>query len=158
MARHFNFDQIRTRFPELNRKLLIGLGKQAQNYFFKSFKDQGFDGQEWDNVKRRIQGEKAYEYPKTKGLQRRTSPILVGAGYEKRGVTLAKAVSTMSQTASFSGNTQIKMQVNVPYSGYLNEGTDKMTKRQFVGQTDRLTDMQRKRIIKTVDEVFGIKA
>lgn len=156
MARNFNFDKILKEFPELKRKLLVGLGKQAQNYFFKSFKDQGFDGQDWDNVKRRIEGEKAYEYPKTKGLQRRTSPILIGAGLKKRGVTLAKAVSTMSQTASFVGSTQLRMKVNVPYAGYLNEGTPNMPARTFVRQTQKLTTMQQKRIENEVTKAFSL--
>ena len=156
MARDFNFDKILKEFPELKRKLLVGIGTQSQNYFFSSFKNQGFDGQKWEEVQRRTEGTKAYKYPKTHGLQRRTSPILVGAGFKQRGGQLAKAVATMSQTSSIIGNTQIIMKVNVPYAGYLNEGTDKMPKRQFVGQTTQLTEMQQKRINNTIDKAFAL--
>jgi hypothetical protein len=156
MARNFNFDKILKEFPELKRKLLVGLGTQAQNYFFSSFKNQGFDGENWKEVQRRMEGTKAYKYPKTKGFQRRTSPILVGAGFKQRGDRLEKAVATMSQTSSFVGSTQLRMKVNVPYSGYLNEGTPNMPARTFVGQTQKLTTMQQKRIENEVTKAFSL--
>jgi hypothetical protein len=62
----------------------------------------------------------------------------------------------MSQTSSFVGSTQLRMKVNVPYSGYLNEGTPNMPARTFVGQTQKLTTMQQKRIENEVTKAFSL--
>jgi len=149
----FNFKQVKKNLDRSRRELLVLLSNQAQNYFLKSFTEQGFDGTEWKNVQRREEGTKAYKYPKTKGLQRRTSPILVGAGYKIRGGTLRRAVSTMARTRQMNSD-GFRMIVDVPYAGYLNEGTDKMVKRQFVGQTQELTNMQKQEIDKTIHRIW----
>jgi len=148
-----NFDKITAQIPQVERELLVSLGNQAQNYFVSSWRKQGFGDDKWKEVQRREQGTKAYKYPKTKGLQRRTSPILVGAGYKTRGGTLRRAVSNMMRTAEI-GKGRLRMVVDVPYAGYLNEGTDKMVKRQFVGQNRELTEMQEKKIKQIYDKMF----
>jgi hypothetical protein len=48
------------------------------------------------------------------------------------------------------------MKVNVPYAGYLNEGTPNMPARTFVGQTQKLTTMQQKRIENEVTKAFSL--
>ena len=158
MDRKFNFEKILTEFPKIKRELMIRLSTESQNYFFSSFKNQGFDGQKWKEVQRRTEGTKAYKYPKKKGLQRRTSPILIGAGFKTRGGSLSRAVGTMSKTVEFTGGTILKMKVDVPYSEYINEGTPKMPKRQFVGQTSTLTEKQKKTIESVIDKAFEVKA
>ena len=161
----FNLAEISKKLAATKQELLIQLSVQAQNYFAKSFKNQGFDGNQWEEVKRRKPEENAYKYPKGKGLQRRTQPILTGAGYKQRGGALRKAVATMSTTAVFRGN-QIVMNVNLPYAKIHNEGLQgkafgkypfTMPKRKFVGQTNELTEMQRKKITKVVDQIWGTK-
>jgi hypothetical protein len=121
MADRFNFAEVQKKLIEAKREIIVLLPNQAQNYFVKSFTDQGFDGQSWKNVERREEGTKAYKYPKTKGLQRRTQPILVGAGWKKRGGTLRRAVSTMART-SVSYEQGFKMIVDLPYAAIHNEG------------------------------------
>jgi hypothetical protein len=143
----FNFDAVKKKIDNAKREALVSLSVQAQDYFLSSFKKQSFDGQSWQQVQRRTSGTKAYLYPKTKGLQRRTNPILVGSG------DLINAVSTMSRTAQITG-TSMRMTVNVPYAAYLNDGTNKMVKRQFVGQTQELTEMQQKEITSIIDKIF----
>jgi len=149
----FNFRQVKERLIATKRELLVLLGNQAQNYFYSSFRKQAFNGQPWKEVQRRIEGTPAYKYPKTKGLQRRTSPILVGAGYKVRGGKLRRAVSNMARTATFNVN-GFRMIVDVDYAGYLNDGTPKMAARRFVGQTQELTEMQRKKIIQTINNIW----
>ena len=120
-ASSLNFSQVRQKLEQSQRELLVLLPNQAQNYFLSSFKNQGFDGQPWKEVQRREDGTKAYKYPKSKGLQRRTSPILVGAGYKVRGGTLRRAVSNMSRTAQIRTN-GFRMIVDLPYAAIHNEG------------------------------------
>ena len=118
---HFNFDEIKKQIEHSNREIMTVLANQAQNYFVSSFRKQGFDGKAWDEVKRRTPDTPEYKYPKSKGLQRRTSPILTGAGYKSRGVTLKRAVSNMSRTAQVGKGT-LRMIVDVPYAKIQNEG------------------------------------
>ena len=132
------------------------MSNQAQNYFLSSFKNQGFDGQQWQEVKRRTPGTPEYKYPKTKGLQRRTSPILTGAGYRIRGGTLRRAVSSMARTSEISQN-KLRMIVDLPYANILNEGGKNMPKRQFVGQTSELTKMQHDKIEDIFKRVWDTK-
>ena len=194
----FNLAEISQKLASTKQELLIQLSVQAQNYFAKSFKNQGFDGNQWEEVKRRKPEENAYKYPKGKGLQRRTQPILTGAGYKQRGGALRKAVATMSTTAIFRGN-QVVMNVNLPYAKIHNEGgtinksattrsqnfkinkngksrfatkiranfqqdvnvgahTINIPKRQFIGQTSELTEMQKAKIIKVVGKIWEVKS
>lgn len=191
----FGFEETRQRIIETNRQLLTLLSVQAQNYFVKSFTNQGFNDKPWKEVQRRDPKTRAYKYPLTKGLQRRTAPILTGAGYKHRGGTLRRAVGTMSSTAQITGM-QIRMTVDVPYAQIHNDGgiiskrsrsavvhfgnngnrvafstkknatfaqkvsigahTITIPQRQFIGQTQELMDMQRKKITNIVSRVWGV--
>ena len=149
----FNFSEVKQKIEQSNREVMVALSNQAQNYFVSSWRKQGFNGEPWKEVQRRESGTKAYKYPKKKGLQRRTSPILVGAGFKARGGTLRRAVSNMSRTAVI-GNWSSRMIIDVPYAGYLNEGTKNMVARTFVKQVQELTDMQQKKITQIIDKVW----
>lgn len=142
----FHFDEILKELKSATREVLVVLSNQAQNYFLESFTKQGFNGNDWKEVQRRTPGTNAYKYPKTKGLQRRTSPILVGAGYKIRGGTLRRTVSVMARTAEISG-TKLRMVVDLPYAKIQNET------RQFVGQTKELSRIQKEEIDRII---FGL--
>ncbi len=150
---HFNFSEVKQKIEQANREIMVALSNQAQNYFVSSWRKQGFNGEPWKEVQRRESETKAYKYPKKKGLQRRTSPILIGAGFKTRGGTLRRAVSNMARTADISTG-RARMVVDVHYAGYNNEGTDNLPKRQFVGQTQELTNMQQKKIVEIVDKIW----
>lgn len=157
MANKFNFEEVTKRLQQAERETIVLLSNQAQNYFLSSFRKQAWDGENWKEVQRRTPDTKAYKYPKTKGLQRRTSPILVGAGFKIRGGTLRRAVSNMSRTAQVSnnnGNARLRMIVDLDYAKYNNEGTKHNPRRQFVGQTAELTEMQMKKIDEIIKRVF----
>jgi hypothetical protein len=149
----FNFDQVKAKLVQTKRELLVLLSNQAQNYFVESFTKQGWNGESWKEVQRRTEGTKAFKYPKTRGIQRRTSPILIGAGWKIRGGTLRRAVSNMARTRILSENS-VRMIVDVPYAGYLNEGTERMVKRTFVGQTAELTKMQTEKINQIISKIW----
>lgn len=156
METGFNFGIVKKNVSQSQREAFVLLSNQAQNYFLSSFKNQGFDGQQWQEVKRRTPGTPEYKYPKTKGLQRRTSPILTGAGYRIRGGTLRRAVSSMARTSEISQN-KLRMIVDLPYANILNEGGKNMPKRQFVGQTSELTKMQHDKIEDIFKRVWDTK-
>jgi len=167
MSTKFNFEEVIKRLQAAERETLVLLSNQAQNYFLSSFKNQGFDGKPWQEVQRRNSGKDprtgkqypAYLYPKTKGLQRRTSPILVGAGFKIRGGTLRRAVSSMADTAQITtsgggGTSKLRMVVDLDYAKYNNEGGGHLPKRQFVGQTAQLTEMQLAKIKEITKRIF----
>lgn len=191
MDTKFEFNMVKAKLIEARRELLVLLPNQAQNYFLKAFKNQAWDGKAWKEVQRRTEGTSAYKYPKTKGLQRRTSSILVGAGWKIRGGALRRAVSNMARTVETSAD-RFRMIIDLPYAEIHNEGgvinvgerktimsfsnkkrgfvsAKKAThqqkviigahkieidKRQFVGQTQTLTDMQKNKIDQIVTKVF----
>lgn len=154
-ASRLNIDEVRKRLDGAQRTIYVLLANQAQNYFVDSFKKQGFANQHWKEVQRRMPDKAAYKYPKKKGLQRRTSPILIGAGYKIRGGTLRRAVSNMSRTAQYRSN-GFRMIVDLPYAARHNEGLAGMPKRQYVGQTAELTQMQNRLIAQEIDKIFRI--
>ena len=160
----FNFDKILKELPNVRRDILVKLSNQAERSFLSNFETQSFDGQPWDDVQRRDPNKPAYKYPKSKGLSRRTNPILTGSGYglgkgvTSRGGNLRKRVGLMSQTAQYIGNNQIKMTLQgADYGIYINEGTNKMVKRQFVGQTEKLTQKQKKTLNRIILKEFEAK-
>jgi len=161
MSTKFNFEEVIKRLQVAERETLVLLSNQAQNYFLASFNNQGFDGKPWDNVQRRIEGTNAYKYPKKKGLQRRTSPILVGAGFKVRGGTLRRAVSSMADTAQITtsgggGTSKLRMVIDLDYAKYNNEGGGHLPKRQFVGQTELLTEMQLNKIKEITKNIWRV--
>ena len=164
MSDKFNLQEITKRLQAGERETLALLSNQAQNYFLSSFKNQGFDGKPWQEVQRRIPGTNAWKYPKptskkSNGIQRRTSPILVGAGLKIRGGTLRRAVSSMADTAQITtsgggGTSKLRMVVDLDYAKYNNEGGGHLPKRQFVGQTAQLTEMQLAKIKEITKRIF----
>lgn len=155
MADKFHLGEIQSKLKASEREVLVVLSNQAQNYFVGSFKKQGFNGVPWKEVQRRQSDTKSYKYPKKKGLQRRTSPILVGAGYKKRGGELMKAVGVMARTSQV-GKGILKMIVDVPYAKYHNEGAGDIPKRQFIGQTQELTTMQTKKVTEIINKAWQV--
>jgi len=120
---------------ELSRTLPIELGAIGVREFVGNFTKQGYSGAPWKEVQRRTPGTKAYKYPKTKGLQRRTTPILIGAGYRKRGGTLRRAVNGSTKETSLS---RVVWSVDLPYAKAQNDGTDKIPARPFMGFSKEL--------------------
>lgn len=133
----FGFNEVLKKVEQTKRELPKLLANQAQNYFVKSWSNQGFNNVKWKEVQRRIPETPEFKYPSTKGLSRRTKPILVGSGETRREVANFMRVISWDL---------IRGIIAVPYAEFLNEGTDKMPKRQFVGQTQELTDKQIKLI------------
>lgn len=143
----FNFDRIGENFKAAKNRLPIVVANATQNYFMNSWKEQGFNGEKWQEVKRREPGTRAYIYPKMKRLGRRTSAILVRSG------DLRRAVGNSIRQATFE---KIELVVPEKYAEAHNEGNPKknIPKRQFVGQTETLTRIQIEKITQGVDFIW----
>lgn len=126
------------------------IANQAQRFFTKTFKDGGFDDnglKAWKEVNRRIPGTPEYKYPKTTQLSRRTSPILVRTG------KLRRAVSESIRTVTFD---RITLTVALPYAGYVNDGTENMPQRKFMGDSADLRKQQIELIEAEIDKTFKV--
>ena len=148
MDNKFHTGQIIANSQKLKHDLPILIANQAQRFFENSFQIQGWDDssvKNWKEVNRRIGGTTEYKYPKTKGLSRQTSPILVRTG------KLRRAVSNMIRSKTFES---IKLVCAIPYASYHNDGTDKIPKRQFMGDSKDLRKAQRILIDNQIDKVF----
>ncbi len=117
----FQFNKVKERIERLKANLPPILANQAKSYFLKSWDEQGWEGQKWQEVQRRIPGTAAYRYPKKWGLSRRTQPILIGAGRVKgsSGGALRRAVSASVRAQSIH---LIRLVVDLPYAAIHNDG------------------------------------
>lgn len=120
----------------------------AVNFFQDSFTKQGFDDNgvnPWENVQRRIEGTKAYKYPKKKDKGRRTRAILVKTGRLRRSIR--------TKEANFA---RISIVSDLPYARVHNEGIGRMAKRQFMGRSRTLERMQMAYLKSKLDRFWDI--
>jgi phage gpG-like protein len=146
----FKFDVIGEDLKKGSTAMMREIAMAQKNHFVDSFKRQAWDNKKWQEVQRRIKGTKAYEYPKKKGLKRRTRPILVGKGSLRRAVN--------SSLKSVTPN-RVRFQVDLPYAAIHNEGLRMrsgglMPKRQYIGLTEALNKKNKSIIQKYVNKTF----
>lgn len=151
----FNFDELRDKIIAENKKLPLILANDAKNYFLKSFKDQGFEGKKWQEVKRRMPDENEY---KRSNPSARTRAILQGKGSGR----LRKDVANMVQTGHSITNGYVLVVKN-PYAQIHNEGLSGMAwgkhpftmpKRQFVGDTPTLRKFLQDKLKKIINKIL----
>ena len=147
MGNQFGTDKILKNIDQLKGELPVVLANQAQNYFTNSWRQQGWDGEDWKEPNRRIPGTPEYKYPKKKGLGRRTRATLVQTG------RLRRAVSNSIRKATFE---KVQLVVAVPYAKYHNEGEGHMPKRQFMGDSPLLRRKQITTIRQQVDKIWKV--
>lgn len=143
MANKFNFDKILKNMKSID--ISLDLANTVKNEFMSNFKNQGFNGQKWKEVQRRIEGTPEYKYPKSKGTSRRTSAILVRSG------KLRRDVSNSVSTGHKNNNLSYTLVVNNPYAEIHNEGTNKIPRRQFIGMTPELN----KKLLTKISQKIG---
>ena len=158
MAERFNFQRVIANMDRIKTTLPRVLANETKNYFVGEFNKQQWDGKRWCEPKRK---------QKTTGSSRNQSATLVQSG------TLRRAVINSLQQATFklihfevkdvdaydsSGNYAVK---DVAYAKVHNEGLRagrglgfQMPKRQFMGQTKKLGEIQRRVIDKTIDKIW----
>jgi len=150
----FNFQRVIDNIEQTKRELPVLLANDAQKFFLASFRNQGWDGEPWQEVQRRIEGTNAYKYPKTKGLTRRTKPILQGTGILRREVSLIAANAIITYDRN---NFRVKLVLDddmVPYGKFINTGTDHMPQRKFMGDSPALRAILRNRIEHYMNKVW----
>jgi len=141
----FEFDKVFEKLQQMKPKLPQEIAAIAQSSFVKNFNTESFFGKKWKEVQRRQEGTKAYKYPKTKKLSRRVKPILVGTGKLKR------EVNRSIREANFE---EIRLGVAIPYAGFINEGTEKMQQREFMGNSPVLEKKIKDKIRKSISDIF----
>lgn len=155
MDTKFNFKRVLYALEKEKKIAAINMAKEVRNYSLKAFKDQGYNGQPWRNVQRRIPGYPAYKYPLKKGLSRRTSPILVRTGRLRREVS-KMATSARITFSKYDFKVQVSLNDSVvPYAKYINKGTENMVKRQFMGNTPALRRILKETLKKHTTKAFA---
>lgn len=148
----FNFQRVIDNIDQVKKELPVLLANDAQKYFLASFKDQGWNGNPWEEVERRKPDTKAYKYAKP--VSKRTMPILQGTGLLRREVSLiaANAIITYDRF-----NFKVKLILDddmVPYGKFINEGTDNMVVRPFMKASPGLREILFNRIKRYMDNVW----
>ena len=140
MANKFNFDKVLSKFKNID--LSLDLANTAKNEFMNNFKDQGFNGNKWQAVKRKS-----------------TQNILQGKGSGRLRKDVANSVSTGHK----NNNLSYTLVVENEYARVHNEGLKAgrgsgfiMPKRQFVGMTPRLNDKLLRKINQKVKTIWGV--
>jgi hypothetical protein len=152
----FNFEKIQANLSKIQSELPLILANDVQNYTLDAFKKQGYDGKRWAQVQRRIEGTPEYRYPKTKGLSRRTKPILVLSGALRREAS--NLVSSAKVSKRYDGFKMI-LSINasvIPYAGYLNDGTNNMVARPFLKRNRELDQIVKNRITNYIDRLWQV--
>jgi phage gpG-like protein len=145
MANQFNFKRVQQNFKQAEKGLSLALANVAKNEFIDNFRQQGFNGQKWQEVQRRIAGTKAFRGKKDLG--KRTRAILQGKGSGRLRKDVANSVSNGVKNSEFS----YTLIVNNEYASYHNDGTKRIPKRQFVGMTPKLN----KKLLNKINEKFS---
>lgn len=145
----FNFAQVRERMLQVKKEMPLILANQAKNDFVGNFDRQGFDGENWGEVQRRIPDTPAYKYPKDKDPGRHTRNILQGKGSGRLRKDVANSVE--SGYPIEGGYVGI---VKNEYGQYHNTGTDKLPKRQFVGFTPTLVKAMRDKLTTALNDIW----
>ena len=147
MANKFGFDRVQANIKAMKEDMPKVLANQAQTFFVKSWANQGWEGQKWQEVQRRTKDTAAYKYPGKKGLGRRTRAILVGSGSGR----LRRAVATSIRSRQFNN---IRLIVDLPYAEVINDGSKNMPKRTFMKDSPTLRAMQETKIKDFMDKLW----
>jgi len=139
----WGLDDVEQKLARVRREVPAEVALVTQSYFEASWRKQGWDGKQWKEVLRRIPGTAAYKYPKKRALGRRTRNILVATGRTRR------AFACISKRWE-----RIEIINSSPQAEFLNDGTENMVARPFIGQTEELTRMQVNIITKAIDSIF----
>jgi len=134
-------------FNALKQNLPKLLGTEAKNNFQDNFTKQGFEGDKWTEVQRRIEGTNAYKYPKITGLGRRTKAILSQTGKLKKDIQV--------KTTSFGKTVVGTSSITEDYAMAHNEGTAAIPQRKFIGGSQNLTNKMKEIIFKELKKLFA---
>lgn len=126
-----DFSQLAKQWEVEKRKLTTLVANDALQEVRQNFKDEGFT----DKVLSKWRPRKNNADP-GRALLVKTGKLLRSFRTEVKGMT-------------------IKIMTNIPYAGYHQTGTDRMPKRQFMGESQRLNAKIADRVKKSLSNVFG---
>lgn len=130
----FNLGKVEKGGRTAMERSMILIGNEAKNFFVASFRKQGFDD-------RNVQPWK----PRKKEGKRKGRAILVDSGDLRRSIVREPVNKTQLS---------VKISTDLPYAKVHNEGTSKMPKRQFMGDSYKLNEMCKKIIVSQLDKIF----
>jgi phage gpG-like protein len=139
----FNFDRVIANLDRVKKTLPKVIGNETQLFFNSSFRNEGWDGNKWQEPKRK---------DKKGSSSRLRSQTLVQSG------TLRRAVARSLQTATWE---KISFEVkDVAYGRVHNEGLpmkngQKMPQRQFMGDSKKLREIQLSKIKSAFDKIWA---
>lgn len=116
-------------FERMNKEALAKIGDITKAFFIESFDKQGFTDEGFDGWE-----------PDKNG---KTEKILVKSGRLKGSIK----VESITQD-------EVKVTSDVPYARYVNEGTRRMPKREFMGHSAVLDEKVKKIIDNDVKQAF----
>jgi phage gpG-like protein len=140
MKNKLDFSEVMNKFEHLKRDIPNVLANQSVNYFKGSFQKQGWDNTRWKTSKRVLNS---------------GGSTLVKSGALRRSIKVVRKNFKKIIIAS-----------NLPYSKIHNEGFNgvqkvkgftrkmKMPKRQFMGVSQKLTEMHRKTMMSMINKCF----
>lgn len=132
----FEFENIVAKLEKAKVDLPKLVASDIRNYFVNSFKQQGWAGTKWKDVKRR---------QKETQTARDKKPILIQSGRLRRAVNESIRKTTWQE---------IVLGIDVEYGAKHNEGTDGMPKRQFMGESKELNAKIHERIEKEIKKII----
>lgn len=153
MEDKFKFGILKENITRMKTELPLVLGNHAQNFFTRSWDNQGWDGKPWKDVKRHDTSTSEYKYPIKLRARKLSSPILVGVYKGRSGGFLRRATSRSLRSTTFQS---VRLVVDLPYAAAQNEGNpDKgLPARPYMKQSRQLTKEQREKIKNFMDGLW----
>lgn len=129
-------DEALRKFENVKRSLPQVLANDAVRFFNRSFIKQGWEDTKLEAWQPRLRNPKKRD---------KTRKILVDSG------ALRRAVSTSLTKATFE---EIKFEVSLPYAMVHNTGSNIMPQRKFMGDSEALRKIQRKKIKQAMQSIW----
>lgn len=134
MADKFNFSQVRIPLEKQMKQLPKEIANIVKDDSIINFYDESFNGKPWQPPK-----------------EPQDHPLLIDTG------ALLSAVRNSVNTGNQASKDTYKLVVINDYGLYHNEGTDRLPKRQFMGQTNKLDNKVIRYIDNKLTKLFEIK-
>ncbi len=123
----FPFDIWLKKLKSSKDEIATKLAEVGRDFFIREFDEAKWDKEKWPEVQRNISGTDANKYNKYAG-----NPPLVNTG------ELRQALVDCIKEKAWN---KIKWEVDSEYASYHNEGTEKIPKRQFIGESYELNKL-----------------
>lgn len=142
----FNFKKVQSKLNEQTKRASILMMRESKLYFKECFEKEEFDGVKWKNVCRRIVGNRFWKEQTVKGINKASGKIFTvnqGEGWRDRnildGANGRLKYKTIKANSSITNKGMVATMINpIPYAQYVNNGTQYMVARPFMGHAKEL--------------------